>query len=55
MSKQKQKTKQKSCELVFFLKFNEQSLVILWLTDSRIRDSDTDLPVELVYKPRFGT
>ena len=25
------------------------------LTDSRTRDSDTDLPVELVYKPRFGT
>ena len=33
------------CELVFFEEFNEQSLIILWLTDVRMRASEKDLPV----------
>ena len=33
------------CELSFFGEFNEQSLVVLWLTDSRMSTSEKDLPV----------
>ena len=33
------------CGLVFFLEFNEQSLVILWITGARMRASEKNLPV----------
>ena len=33
---------------VFFLEFNEQFLVILWLTDARMEASEKDLPVTYV-------
>jgi hypothetical protein len=32
-------------ELVLFGEFNEQALVIFWLTDPRMRASEKDLPV----------
>ena len=34
-------------ELVFFGEFNEQSLVVLWVTDARIRGSEKHLPVSV--------
>ena len=48
MLKQKQKKTflyTTCCELVFFEEFNEQSLIILWLTDVRMRASEKDLPM----------
>ena len=41
----------------FYFSWNTMNNLLSYcgLTDSRTRDSDTDLPVELVYKPRFGT
>ena len=33
------------CELVFFLEFDEQSLIIFWLTGARLRAFEKDLPV----------
>ena len=38
------------CELVFFGEFNEQSLVVLWLTEARMRASEKDLPVQHKYE-----
>ena len=48
MSKQKQKNNfytQLVLNLDFWGEFNEQSLIILWLTDVRMRASEKDLPV----------
>ena len=45
----KTKTKNNFCTKhvvnFFFLEFNEQSLVILWITGARMRASEKDLPV----------